>query len=325
MKTNVFGHVNRRLIGVAVAASCLLPLSVLAAEPATSPAPASKPASPSPNYRPKVAVQLYVWTQDRAAKKLDFWNDLGNVFIEVAASGATNVEGFLDWFDTDAKAARAQELLKKHALTLVGAYGGGVFHEEAEARKSIDAILKQADRAKRYCGKIFIDINPQPLPGGDAKTDAQLAVQTAMLNLLGRKLAEKGMSLVIHQHDAEIRNNAKEFRYDVAHLDPKAVGFCLDTHWVYRGGQDPLTLLKEAGPKVKALHLRNSVNGIWSEALGPGDVDYAAIADYLRQSGFNGWLIIELAYEQGTKVTNPLSASIKRSRQYLDQVFMKGK
>lgn len=321
----MYGILNRRSALVSVAASYLLPLSVLAAEPASKPAAASTPAPVSPNYRPKVAVQLYVWTQDRAAKKLGFWNDLGNVFIEVAASGATNVEGFLDWFDTDAKAVRAQGLLKKHALTLVGAYAGGVFHEEAEAKKSIDAILKQADRAKRHCGKIFIDVNPQPLSGGDAKTDAQLAVQTAMLNLLGRKLAEKGMSLVIHQHDAEIRNNAKEFRYDVAHLDPKAVGFCLDTHWVYRGGQDPLTLLKEAGPKVKALHLRNSVNGIWSEALGPGDVDYAAIANHLRQTGFNGWLIIELAYEQGTKVTNPLSANIKRSRQYLDQVFMKGK
>ncbi|HSA26234.1 MAG TPA: sugar phosphate isomerase/epimerase family protein [Phycisphaerae bacterium] len=314
----MFGIVTKRVVGVLMAASGLLPVSVWAGGAATKPAPASA------DFRPRVAVQTYVWAQDRAAKKLDFWADLGNVFIEVAASGATHVEGFLDWFDTDAKAHRAQELLKQHALTLVGAYAGGVFHEEAEARKTIDVILKQADRAKQRCGKIFIDVNPQPLPNRAAKSEAQLAVQVAMLNLLGHKLADKGMSLVVHQHDAEILNDAKELRYHIAHLEAKVVGLCLDTHWVYRGGQDPLTLLMEAGRKVRVLHLRNSVNGIWTESLGPGDVDYAAIANHLRQSGYNGWLIIELAYEQGTKVTRPLSENVKSSRHYLEQVFIKG-
>lgn len=308
------GRFSILAVGVGALAS-----AAAAAEPATKPAPASS------SYRPRVAVQLYVWAQDRAAKGQNFWNDLDSVFIEVAASGATHVEGFLDWFDSDVKAARVQELLKKHALTLAGAYAGGVFHQEAEARKAIDAILKQADRARQRCGKIFIDVNPQPLPNRAAKTEEQLAVQAAMLKLLGRKLADKGMSLVIHQHDAEILNNAREFRYHVAHFDGKVVGFCLDTHWVYRGGQDPLMLLKEAGSKVKALHLRNSVNGIWTESLGPGDVDYDGISDYLRQGGFSGWLVVELAYEQGTRVTRSLSENVKISRQYLERVFMKGR
>ena len=100
------------------------------------------------------------------------------------------------------------------------------------------------------------------------------------------------------------------------------MGFCLDTHWVFRGGQDPLTFVKEAGPKIKAFHLRNSKNGIWTESFGPGDVDYKAIAGYLRKNGFTGWLVLELAAEGKTKITRPLVENTRLGREYLQSVFL---
>lgn len=276
----------------------------------------------SPGYQPQVAVQLYVWIQDRGRRQIDFWDDLDNVLAEVKATGAKAIEGWLDWCDTDERADRAEGLLKKHGLRVIGLYAGGVLHEQAAAEATIASILARAERAKKRFGRIYIDVNPNPLPGKARKSDAQLATQVKMLDRLGRGLADRGLYLVIHQHDPEILHEAREHRYNVSHTDPRYVGFCLDTHWVYRGGQDPLALLKEAGRRVKALHLRNSENGVWTESFGPGDVDYAAIAKQLREIGFDGWLVVELAYEPKTKITRPLTDDVRLSLAYVNSVFL---
>ena len=271
-------------------------------------------------YRPRVAVQLYVWVQDRGRQGKDVWQDLDAVFAEVKAAGGRAIEGFLDWFSTDDRATRVEFLLMKHDLVLAGVYTGGMFHEEGKAAQTIRVITEQAKRARR-CGRPFIDVNPSTLPGWAKKTDAQLARQVKGLDALGKSLSKLGLQLVIHQHDPEIRHEAREHRYNVAHVDPKSVGFCLDTHWVYRGGQDPLKLLTEAGPKVKALHLRNSVDKVWSESFGPGDVDYSAIAAYLEKLEFRGWLVLELAHEGKTKITRPLVENVRAGLAYLESTF----
>jgi sugar phosphate isomerase/epimerase len=57
------------------------------------------------------------------------------------------------------------------------------------------------------------------------------------------------------------------------------------------------------------------------EDLADGDVDYHEIADYLKQIGYSGYLVVELAYEKGTKVTRPLEEDLRLSRLYAEQVF----
>ncbi|UCD28392.1 MAG: sugar phosphate isomerase/epimerase [Planctomycetota bacterium] len=272
-------------------------------------------------YQPRIAVGMYIWRQDRHKRKVDYFEDLDAVFAEAKAAGAESIEDFLTLFDNDQRAARTKSLLAKHNLKLAGLYVNGVFDDQAEAEKTIESILTDAARAKEFA-PIFIDANPRALPGKKMKTDKQLATQVKMLNKLGEKLAEMNMYLVIHQHDPEILHNAREHRYNVKNVDPEYVGFCLDTHWVYRGGLDPFTLVKEAGPKLEAMHLRNSKNGVWGEAFGPGDIDYVPIAQYLKDSKYRGWLILEPAYEKKTKVTRSLVDNIKQGLAYLKSVFI---
>ena len=69
------------------------------------------------------------------------------------------------------------------------------------------------------------------------------------------------------------------------------------------------------------LHLRDQLNnGRWPEALGEGDVDFAAIGNIIREINFNGDIIIELAFESGVNGTRPIRESLKISREYLQEV-----
>jgi sugar phosphate isomerase/epimerase len=128
------------------------------------------------------------------------------------------------------------------------------------------------------------------------------------------------MGLWLHNHAPEMRDDGRELRSNLDHTDPALVGFCADTHWIYRGG-DPLEYLERYGDRLGSLHLRNSVAGVWSETLDDGDLDHRAIAAKLAAARFDGPLIVELAIEEGTPQTRPLVENMRLSRAYLREVF----
>jgi len=103
------------------------------------------------------------------------------------------------------------------------------------------------------------------------------------------------------------------------------VSICADINWFFMGGADPLELLREAGPRVASLHIRNSSRGIWLESLDervrPLDVDYSAVPALLQKERISPWLVVELAYMPKTRVTRSLQADLLRSRRWTERRF----
>jgi inosose dehydratase len=163
--------------------------------------------------------------------------------------------------------------------------------------------------------------NPDPKPHDVPKTDAELAVQAKMLDLLGRELADRGFQFWTHAHAPQMADNAREWRYNLHHTNPKYVWICLDIDWVYQGGQDPMGLLREAGRRVASLHLRNSHHKVWLESFTNGDIDYRKIAAYLEEINLKPLLVVELAYMKQTVVKRPLEEDLRLSRIHAERVF----
>ncbi len=70
------------------------------------------------------------------------------------------------------------------------------------------------------------------------------------------------------------------------------------------------------------LHLRDrKADGVWSEALGEGVIDYQAVRTALAEVHFSGDAAIELAHPAGFKLTRPLRESWKMSREYVRRVL----
>ena len=147
------------------------------------------------------------------------------------------------------------------------------------------------------------------------------ALHAHSLNKLAKELKKLNFGRMIHQHAPEMANGAKEWRHVLANTDPKLVDFCLDIHWVLRGGQDPMTLLKECSTRLASLHLRNSKNGVWTEDFGDGDIDYRPVAEHLKSIGYKGYLVVELAWDKATEPTRTLDENMKRSREYAEKIF----
>jgi inosose dehydratase len=271
------------------------------------------------SYDPKLMLQPYVWTQQFQSEKIPLAEGLAKLFAASQGAGYRRME-LLNTFLTPDLRERTTALARQYNFDTPVVYHGGVFHDAEAAEQTIAQILATADAAKELHAA-WINTNCNPKRNRERKTDDELATEARYLNRLGKHLSERGMRLMLHQHDPDMADGAREWRSNLRHTDPKLVWFCVDVHWVYRGKQDPMELLRAAGQRIASLHARNSVNGVWSESLGDGDVNYREVAKFLRQIKYKGWIAVELAYEKGTNPTRPLEEDLKISREYAEKVF----
>ncbi|HWB99109.1 MAG TPA: sugar phosphate isomerase/epimerase [Bryobacteraceae bacterium] len=279
----------------------------------------ASPLAGAGGYRPSVAAAFYVWTQQFSAKGQTLADGVAEASAATRRAGYRSVELMSNFFQPGVR-EKTVAALRETGLALPSVYHGGILHESAGAEKMFAETLSLAGLVKPL-GARWINVNPSPKPHGERKTDAELEAQARFINQLGARLKELGLHLQLHHHSPEMAENAREWRRIARNTDAALVSFCIDVHWVLRGGQDPMTILKEAGSRIASLHLRNSREGIWLEDFGDGEIDYRAVAAYLRQIRFGGVLVVELAYEKGTKITRSLEEDLKIGRQYTKTVF----
>ncbi len=270
-----------------------------------------------------VVCNQYSWSVFYAREKKDFNTSLDAGFADVAASG---IDGFEPGVGGLEQIQPMLPLLKKHGLEMRSLYVNSTLHDAAQADKSIEEVLAAAAKAKEAGTRIIVT-NPSPIQwsGPQNKTDEQLVTQAQALNKLGAKLKAMGLTLAYHNHDMELRNAAREFHHMMVGTDPQNVTLCLDAHWIYRGsGNSQVALfdvVKLYGSRVTELHLRQSQNGVWTEAFGPGDIDYPRLAEALLKIGVKPLLVLEQAIENGSPNTMKPVEAFKKSTAYVRQVF----
>ena len=206
---------------------------------------------------------------------------MGDVLAGVAAAGYQGVEGWLMSCATEEQAREFRQMLDERGLTLTSLYSGLLLRPGAGAAEPGDAASRGGHPASIGCPAICME--PADVTR-ERKSDDALKLQAEWLNRVGAALRQRGLGLWIHNHDPEMREDGRELRSNLDRTDPDLVGFCADTHWIYRGGGNVMAYLDEYRLPHWSLHLRNSQGGVWSETLGDGDLDNRAIAAKLARS-----------------------------------------
>jgi inosose dehydratase len=268
-----------------------------------------------------VACNQFCWINMYRRRKKDFNADLDAGFAEVKRSGMDGVEAMLG---SVAAAEQIVPLLNKHGLAMRSCYTGATLHDPAAVEASIERVVATAKKAKAMIDLRIVVVNPTPLHG-EEKSDEQLATQAQAMSRLGSRLAEIGLTLAYHFHAPAWRNDGREFHHVMTKTDPDGVKLCLDTHWVYRGAGDNADRVYEVvqryGNRVAELHLRQSRDGVWTESMSDGDIDYPRVAKELKAQGVQPLLVLEQAVEKGTPDTMDAVESHRRSRAYVEKVF----
>lgn len=79
----------------------------------------------------------------------------------------------------------------------------------------------------------------------------------AKMEAVAKRLKEDGIDLYYHNHHIEFRKYDGEYLLDIIRENAPTVGFELDVHWIQRGGEDPIRIIKKYAGKVSLLHLKD--------------------------------------------------------------------
>jgi inosose dehydratase len=224
----------------------------------------------------------------------------------------------------------AQKLIaacKKHKISMPSVYVNSLLHIKEEVEKSTKEILAIADLVKAY-GTAIMVTNPTPIKWGaaDQKSDEQLKIQAAALDKLGAKLRKKGIKLAYHTHDMEMKAGAREFHHMMQNTAPENMAFCMDVHWIYRGCDNSVLpifdVIKMYGHRIVELHLRQSVQGVWSETFTAyGDINYLDFVAALKAKNIRPHIVIEQCLEAKTPQKWDVLAAHKIDLQEISKTF----
>lgn len=254
-------------------------------------------------HKPKVYAHLWVY----ASKYPPHWDstpDIETVFSDFSYAGIDGVELMESVLRHDDAVTKLNNLAKKYNLPVSGtSYGVGMnMWNVDEHKKILDDIQIVVPRLAQVKGKTFgISVGQTSI----TKTEKQLDAQADVLKKVIAVCNNNGIEANLHNHTYEVDNNMHDLKGTMARIPGIKLG--PDLNWLIRAGINPVDFINTYGKQIVYLHIRDQyANGEWTEYLGQGATDFAAIAQALKTQKFKEDVAIELAFPKDFTPVNPL-------------------
>jgi sugar phosphate isomerase/epimerase len=265
----------------------------------------------------KPVVAAHPWVYAATQPNYDIYPILDGIFADMSWAGIEAIELMHTALYPPDAVQRIGELSRKYKLPVIGAsYEAKMYDPSRHA-----AILENAEMVIERLAKVGgRTLGTSVGDAGRKKTAEELDVQAGMVREVMAICERHQVVLNLHNHIYEVKDNEYDLRGTIARVPGVKLGPDLD--WLKGAGIDPADFIRRHGDRIAYAHLRDrKADGVWSEAMGEGAMDYPAIARALREVNFRGDVAIELAHPRDFKPTRPLRASLKMSREFVRQVF----
>jgi len=265
----------------------------------------------------KVIVGGHPWVYAAKQPKYDITPVLPQIFADMKYAGIDAIELMHTALRPNDAVERIGELSRKHGLPVLGASFGGAMWDRDQHNAILDDAELVIPRLAKLGGRTLgTSVGPASKP----KTPAQLDAQAELLRKIIALGQAHGVVLNLHNHTYEVVGNLHDLKGTLTRIPDVKLG--PDLNWLVRAGIEPATFIRQFGPRIVFMHLRDQkADGRWSEAIGEGTTDFVAIAAALREIGFAGDAVIELAHERDFRPTRPIRESLKISREFVRRVL----
>ncbi len=214
---------------------------------------------------------------------------------------------------------KLSSILSDYGLRLVGGWHSGFLTErsvEEEWKAATDHIRLLKDCGSEVlvygeCG-LMTGASPwdEPLSKRPDLKEIEFSAYAGKLGEFAIRLKETGVTLAYHHHLKMLVERAEEIDA-FCESTQEEVGLLLDTGHAYAAGADYAEILRKFGSRVVHIHLKDvrrdvlerarkndwSFNSAVREGMftvpGDGDIDFSAIGEFIRASGYRGWVVVE--------------------------------
>lgn len=217
--------------------------------------------------------------------------DMGRAVEDIGAAGYEGVE----MFDGNlVEFADRPEVLTGHlrdaGLELVSVYSGANFIYPDILPDELDRIRRSADLAAQFgAQRLVIGGGARRASGTTAEDYGRLAESLDRVTDIAESA---GVEASYHPHLSTIVESPEE----LDRLLPNTrIGFCPDVAHLAAGGGDPAAIIRAYADRINHVHLKDLTRqSVTFQPLGAGELDLAGILTALRETGYDGWLMVEL-------------------------------
>ena len=264
------------------------------------------------------AIPLYAHCWVYASRYPPDWDCtpiLDNVFKDLKYAGFAGVELMEIILRHDDAVSRLRELTQKYSLPVTGTSYNANMWKKDEHQKILEDIELVVERLHATGGTML------GITVGDAKhikTEDELDAQAELLKKIIAVCNKNKVEPNLHNHTFEVTNGLHDLKGTLKRIPDIKLG--PDLNWLVRGGVDPVWFIKTYGHQMVYMHIRDQkADGKWTEAVGEGVTDFAAIAKALKDINYKGKAAVELAFD--SPPTREVKDDWKQSREYVRKVF----
>ncbi len=265
----------------------------------------------------KLGVQAYSFRQYYIAEDATE-ESVTEVFKQIKAMGYDEIQsadyGKLS-YEEYARAAKAA------GLAIIGTH-----FNYTEIRDNTEATMKLHEE---LFGTKIMGVGGLTVDYRQSPESVQRFIDEA--NTIAKKISKQGFKFTYHNHHFEFvpfENGKTMMDMLVEGLDPENISFCLDTHWVQRGGGCVTSWIEKLAGRIDVLHVKDmgvykGPNGSYDirpliVPVGKGNLDWKDIFAAAEKSGVKYYCV---EYDEPTD-PNPLEA-LRLSAEYIHANFMK--
>ena len=262
----------------------------------------------------KLGCETYTWQMPGEQYK----GKLDHIMEVCAKAGFTGIEPETSFIQHLSDPVLMKETLDKYNMELaVIAYVEDWLHPtETEAERA------HADQWIEFLGHfpdtLFV---PVQMPGADrSNLEERQQNMLSCVNAIARRAAEKGIECSYHPNSpsGSVFRTASDYEVLLNGLDPEVIGYTPDVGHIAKGDMDPLEIIKKYRSQVNCVHYKDMhTDGRWA-ATGEGYIDFKTITQYLVDTDYEGWIIMEDECDEA--ITNPDGLTL-RDGIYIDEVI----
>jgi inosose dehydratase len=215
--------------------------------------------------------------------------DILQTLREIAGAGYEGVElfdGNLAEFAGEPEVLRAA--LDDAGLALVAVYSGANLVFAEILAEELWRIRKACEWASALGAEYLV-------VGGGARRvepagDADYSRLALALDEVASIAEGHGLEASFHPHLTTIVESPDQVERA---LGASRIGFCPDTGHLQAGGGDPVQLVRDYRDRIPYVHMKDIDAQGTFVPLGDGVLDVAGVLDVLRETGYDGWIMVE--------------------------------
>jgi inosose dehydratase len=240
--------------------------------------------------RIRFGSEVYTWfmKENGAANA----NKLDHMIDVIARAGFAGVQPIFSWMGDLSDPVRLGESLASRGLELSAMSFVLDWNHEGET----DEELREANSVMKFLGHFpGALLCVVQMPRGRFDVEVRRKRLAGNLNTLARRAADRGIVTTFHPNSPEssIARTKEDYEVLLNALDSKVIGWTPDVGHIINGGMDPLETMKQYADLINHLHYKDWDGAPEFAVMGEGKVDFAAITKWLRDRGFDGWIVCE--------------------------------